>query len=57
MPEGIASRILRLPGYGIYGWETDEAANTLILSIRRTAEAPYYPGFPIWTHFLLLAHC
>src|SRR6266511_3846758 len=42
MPEEIVSRILRLPGYGIYGWETDEAANTLILSIRQTAGAPYY---------------
>ena len=31
MPEEIASRILRLPAYGIYAWETDEAANTLTL--------------------------
>jgi transposase len=42
MPEEIVSRILRLPGYGIYGWDTDEAANTLTLSIRQTAAAPYY---------------
>jgi hypothetical protein len=42
MPEEIVSRILRLPGYGIYGWETDEVANTLILSIRQTAGEPYY---------------
>jgi hypothetical protein len=35
MPEEIVSRILRLPGYGVYGWETDEAANTLTLSIRQ----------------------
>jgi transposase len=42
MLEAIVSRILRLPGYGIYGWDTDEAANTLTLSIRQTAEEPYY---------------
>ena len=42
MPEEIVSRILRLPGYGIYGWDTDEAANTLTLSIRQTAREPYY---------------
>jgi len=37
MPEEIVSRILRLPGYGIYGWETDEVANTLIrIAIRRS---------------------
>jgi len=37
MPEEIVTRILRLPAYGIYRWETDEVANTLILSIRQTA--------------------
>ena len=42
MPEKIVSRILRLPGYGIYAWDTDEAANTLTLSIRQTAGEPYY---------------
>jgi len=42
MPEEIVSRILRLPGYGIYAWETDEAANTLTLSIRQTAREPDY---------------
>jgi transposase len=42
MPEGIVSRILRLPGYGVAGWETDEAANTLTLSIQQTAREPYY---------------
>ena len=42
MPEEIVSRILRLPGYGIYGWETDEAANTLTLAIRQTAREPDY---------------
>jgi transposase len=42
MPDEIVARILRLPGYGIYGWDTDEAANTLTLSIRQTAEEPYY---------------
>ncbi len=42
MPEEIVSRILRLPGYGIYGWETDEAANQLTLSIRQTGREPSY---------------
>jgi transposase len=42
MPEAIVSRVLRLPGYGIYAWDADEAANTLTLSIRQTAAAPSY---------------
>jgi len=42
MPEEIVTRILRLPGYGIYAWDADEATNTLTLSIRQTAEEPYY---------------
>ncbi len=42
MPEEIGSRILRRPGYGVAGWETDEATNTLTLSIRQTAREPYY---------------
>ena len=42
MPEEIVSRILRLPGYGMYRWEADEAANTLTLWIRQTTEEPYY---------------
>jgi hypothetical protein len=40
MPEEIVTRILRLPGHGVYGWETDEATNTLTLVIRQTAEEP-----------------
>ena len=42
MPEEIVARILRLPGYGIAGWEIDDGANTLTLSIRQTAQEPYY---------------
>src|SRR5262245_20586744 len=42
MPEAIVTRLLRLPGYGIYAWDADEATNTLTLSIRQTAEEPYY---------------
>jgi transposase len=42
MPEEIVARILRLPGYGICGWDIDEDANTLTLSIRQTAAEPYY---------------
>jgi transposase len=42
MPEEIVTRILRLPGYGVYAWEADEATNTLILAIRQTAREPFY---------------
>ena len=42
MPEEIVARILRLPGYGIAGWEIDEGANTLTLAIHQTAPEPYY---------------
>ncbi len=42
MLEEIVTRILRLPGYGIYAWEADEAANMLTLWIRQTAPEPYY---------------
>ena len=42
MPAEIVSRILRLPGYGVYAWETDDATTTLTLSIRQTAREPYY---------------
>ena len=42
MPEAIVTRILRLPGYGVYAWEADEATNTLTLAIRQTAREPFY---------------
>ncbi len=42
MPEAIVSRILRLPGYGVYAWETDELSGTLRLWVRQTAPEPYY---------------
>ena len=42
MPEGIVSRILRLPGYGAYRWEADEVTGVLWLSIRQTTATPYY---------------
>jgi transposase len=42
MPEEIVTRLLRLPGYGVYGWEADEATSTLTLAIRQTADEPYY---------------
>lgn len=42
MPEEIVSRILRLPGYGVYAWEAEELTGTLRLWIRQTAEEPYY---------------
>ena len=42
MPEEIVSRILRLPGYGVYAWEAEEETGTLTLWIRQTAPEPYY---------------
>ncbi len=42
MPEEIVSRILRLPGYGVYAWEAEEGSGTLTLRIRQTAPEPYY---------------
>jgi transposase len=42
MPEEIVARILRLPGYGAYAREADEARNTLTLAVRQTAETPAY---------------
>ncbi len=42
MPEAIVSRILRLPGYGVYACEADETAGTLWVWVRQTAPEPYY---------------
>jgi transposase len=42
MPEEIVARVLRLPGYGVYAWEADEARNTLTLAVRQSAETPAY---------------
>jgi transposase len=42
MPEEIVSRILRLPGYGVYAWEAEEAIGTLRLRIRQLAVEPSY---------------
>ena len=42
MPEEIVSRILRVPGYGVYACDADDATSTLTLSIRQTAREPYY---------------
>jgi transposase len=42
MPDQIVTRILRLPGYGVYGAEMDDATNTLILAIRQIAAEPYH---------------
>lgn len=44
MPEGIVSRILRLPGYGAYAWEADEVTGVLWLSIRQTGTCLYQEG-------------
>jgi hypothetical protein len=32
MPDAIAARLLRLPGYGMYAWEAEEAARILTLT-------------------------
>ena len=42
MPEAIVSRILQLPGYGVYAWEADEATGVLWLAIRQPTATPYY---------------
>ncbi len=42
MPEDIVTRVLHLPGYGVYRWEADDAVNTLTLWIRQTAREPDY---------------
>jgi len=42
MPEEIVTRILRLPGYGVYAWETDAATSTLRLAIRQPGAVPSY---------------
>src|SRR5712691_11046427 len=42
MPEAIVSRILRLPGYGVYACEADETAGTLWVWVRQSADEPYY---------------
>jgi transposase len=42
MPEEIVARILRLPGYGVYQWEAEEATATLRLWVRQVASEPYY---------------
>src|ERR1700757_1112786 len=44
MPDAIVSRILRLPGYGVYTWKAEDAANCLRLWIRPTARAPHVCG-------------
>ena len=42
MREDIVSRLLRVPGDGVYAWETEESTGTLRLRIRQTASTPYY---------------
>ena len=46
MPNAIVSRVLRLPGYGVYASEVEETTSTLCLWIRQTAPTPVYvcPG-------------
>jgi hypothetical protein len=44
MPEAIVARILRLPGYGVYAWEAEDAASILRLWVRQTGEPVYVCG-------------
>ena len=44
MPEAIVARILRLPGYGVYAWEVEDAASILRLWVRQTGEPAYLCG-------------
>jgi transposase len=34
MPDAIVSRVLRLPGYGVYAWEAEDATGILRLWVR-----------------------
>ena len=42
MPETIVTRILRLPGYGVYQCAFNEAAQTVTCWVRPTGPTPYY---------------
>jgi transposase len=42
MPEDIVGRILRLPGYGAYQWQFDEAASTLSIWARQVGADRFY---------------
>ncbi len=42
MPEAIVTRILRLPGYGVYACEAEETTGALTLWVRQTVRDPYY---------------
>src|SRR3989338_2535011 len=42
MPEAMVSRILRVPGYGVYACEAEETTGRLWLWVRQTAREPYY---------------
>jgi len=42
MPEAIVSRILRLPGYGVFAYEAEETAGALTLWVRQTTAEPYF---------------
>jgi transposase len=42
MPEEIVGRILRLPGYGAYRSELEEAASTLTIWVRQVGSDPFY---------------
>ena len=44
MPEEIVARILRLPGYGVYAWEAEDATSILRLWVRQTGEPAYLCG-------------
>ena len=48
MPEAIVTRILRLPGYGVYQHVFDEAAQTVTCWVRPTAPTPYYCCPELW---------
>ena len=41
MPETIVTRILRLPGYGVYQHAFDEVAQTVTCWVRPTGPTPY----------------
>jgi len=42
MPDAIVTRVLRLPGYGVYAYQADETTSTLYLWIRQAGARPAY---------------
>ncbi|MEI8190117.1 MAG: ISL3 family transposase [candidate division NC10 bacterium] len=42
MPDAIVTRLLAIPGYGVYRYEVDEEGEAITLWVRQTAAQPHY---------------